>query len=382
MSSTALPSPAIAPPAAPLILPTGEAMPPLLRPPRGVSDLAQQLDHPSGYLALSSGNQHFVLPAVPGFIAYRPQGRHLFLFGGVHGGPATWQPLLDAFLAYAAGQRRAVVAVQLRAPQLALFAERGFTVNPLGTSFGLHLPDFRLAGTRRMKLRNKIVRARRLGLQVREVGPELPRSPATWAALSAISDSWLRRKGKKELDFMIGELGRPDEAQRRVFVVQYADAATGSGYRHSGQNELGDNWVGFITYVPVYGQYPGYLHDLTRRLPAAPPGAMELCNAEAMTRLQAEGTRYLHFGFTPFVTGESLGHLGPAIAALPSVNSSRWLDRAIRLLHRYGRAIYPAQSQADYKRKWGPDLIEPEYVAARPLSLRAIWDLLRLTRSL
>ena len=109
---------------------------------------------------------------------------------------------------------------------------------------------------------------------------------------------------------------------------------------------------------------------------------MELCNAEAMSRLQAEGTRYLHFGFTPFITGESLGHLVPTIADLPSVNSSRWLDRAIRLLHRYGRAIYPAQSQADYKRKWGPDLIEPEYVAARLLSLRAIWDLLRLTRSL
>ncbi|HNN94627.1 MAG TPA: DUF2156 domain-containing protein [Pseudomonadota bacterium] len=382
MPTTALASPPIAPPAAPLALPTAETMPLIQRPPRGVQDLAQQLDHPSGYLALSSGNQHFVLPAVPGFIAYRKQGRHLFLFGGVHGGPATWQPLLDAFLAYAAGQRRAVVAVQLRAPQIALFAERGFTVNPLGSSFGLHLPDFRLAGTRRMKLRNKIVRARRLGLQVREVGPEIPRSPATWAALSAISDSWLRRKGKKELDFMIGELGAPDDAQRRVFVVEYTDSEAGNEYPHSGRIKLGHNWVGFITYVPVYGQHPGYLHDLTRRLPTAPPGAMELCNAEAMTRLQAEGVRYLHFGFTPFITGETLGEGDTGIPDLPAGISSRWLDRAIRLLHRYGRAIYPAQSQADYKRKWGPDLIEPEYVAARPLSLRAIWDLLRLTRSL
>ena len=43
---------------------------------------------------------------------------------------------------------------------------------------------------------------------------------------------------------MIGELGTPDEAQRRVFVVQYADSATGNGYRHSGQTELGHNWVG------------------------------------------------------------------------------------------------------------------------------------------
>jgi hypothetical protein len=35
-----------------------------------------------------------------------------------------------------------------------------------------------------------------------------------------------------------------------------------------------------------------------------------------------------------------------------------------------------------YKLKWGPTVIEPEYLACRPLSLRAIWDLLVLTRSL
>lgn len=138
---------------------------------------------------------------------------------------------------------------------------------------------------------------------------------------------------------------------------------------------MADKWVGFITYVPVYGQHPGYLHDLTRRLPDAPPGAMELCNAEAMARLRSEGCRYLHFGFTPFVTAAE-------DASIPSGSSSHLLTRAIALLYRYGRPIYPAQSQADYKRKWGPDLIEPEYVAARPLSLRAIFDLLRLTRSL
>jgi hypothetical protein len=35
-----------------------------------------------------------------------------------------------------------------------------------------------------------------------------------------------------------------------------------------------------------------------------------------------------------------------------------------------------------YKLKWAPEYIEPEYVAARPLSLRAIVDLLLLTRSI
>lgn len=356
----------------------------------------QWIDHPSGYLALSDRNSFFArdtgrsAPALAasepdsdeGFIAYRRHGRHLFVFGGVHAPPAQQAPLLDDFLAYAQDQRCAVVAVQLRGPQLALFAERGFTVNRFGTSFGLRLDGFRWGGTRRMKLRNKIGRARRLGLRVVEVGHEIPRSPQTFAALSAISDRWLHRKGKKELDFMIGELGPPEDPRRRIFVVLRPDGdrtdcdiSTGKNCDISSRNGFADTWIGFITYVPVYGQQPGYLHDLTRRLPDAPPGAMELCNAEAMARLQADGASFLHFGFTPFVVD--------ADDSIPaSVRSSRWLGHAVRLLYRHGGRIYPAQSQADYKRKWGPDLIEPEYVAARPLSLRAIWDLLRITRSL
>jgi hypothetical protein len=54
-----------------------------------------------------------------------------------------------------------------------------------------------------------------------------------------------------------------------------------------------------------------------------------------------------------------------------------WL---LRLLWRRGEFIYPARSQVQYKLKWAPDYVEPELVAARPLSLRAVADLLPLTR--
>ncbi len=94
---------------------------------------------------------------------------------------------------------------------------------------------------------------------------------------------------------MVGEIGSPDETARRIFVI-----IDGS-----------DGVVGFITYVPVWGQTPGYLHDLTRRVATAPSGAMELCNQFAIERLAAEGVAYLHFGFTPFMTNG---------AELPSAN--------------------------------------------------------------
>jgi lysylphosphatidylglycerol synthetase-like protein (DUF2156 family) len=248
-----------------------------------------------------------------------------------------------------------VLAVQVRADQTELFRARGFTVNQLGSTYGVRLPGFSCAGTRRMKVRQKVKQARMAGLRVLEVGVELPDDEATFARLEVVSAQWLHAKGKKELDFMVGELGRPGDPHRRVFAVVDAD----------------DAMQGFITYVPSWGERPGYLHDLTRRLPESPVGAMELCNAEAIERLRTDGAEYLHFGFTPFAVGDS-----------DDSGDSRTLAWFVRQLWRRGAAIYPAQSQVAYKLKWAPEYVEPEYVAARPLSLRAIFDLLLLTRSI
>jgi lysylphosphatidylglycerol synthetase-like protein (DUF2156 family) len=296
--------------------------------------------HPSGFLALSPKNQRFSLGQ--DFAAYRDHGRHRFVLGG-----APSPRLLDALVQATEAEGRRLVAVQVRQDDVELYRDAGFGVNQLGTSYSLSLEGFTLGGGARMKLRQKIKRARALGLRARELdGGELRRQ---MEELRRISAAWLREKGGRELDFLVGEL-QPEA--RRVFVVE---AAAGS-------------WLGFITYVPAPG---GWLHDLTRRLPEAPPGAMELCNAAAIERFREEGARRLHFGLTPFVVDER-----------EPPGGSRWLAWMIRALYRWGAAIYPARSQAAYKLKWAPDIVEREYVAARPVSLRAVIDFLRLTRSL
>ncbi len=316
---------------------------------------AQCIDHPSGFLALSPKNRRFSLPNCPGLIAYRQQGKHLIAFGGIHAPREHAERLLDGFIQFAEAQRRRVLVVQARESQVPLLRGRGFTVNQFGSNFCLQLGAYSFAGARKMKLRNKLRRARRAGLRVVEVGRELQRTPAVFDTLHRISNAWLAQKHKKELDFMVGEIGAPDELRRRIFLVQ---------------NEAGDPH-GFITYVPAWCDRPGLLHDLTRRLPTAPPGSMELCNAFAMERLREEGVAYLHFGFTPFIvdTPEPQG-------------GNQFFAWTVRKTHRYGGAIYPAESQARYKMKWGVDFIDREYLAARPLTFRALLDLLLLTRSL
>lgn len=316
-----------------------------------MTPLAALVDHPSGWLALAPGNTLFRCPGHAGFIAYRPQGRYRLNLGGVQAAPADRAAVLDAFLDEARASGHRVVALQVRGDEVELFRRRGFAVSQLGSSFGLELKRFRMAGGARMKLRNRVAHARRCGVRVVELGRERERTPAAWSELERISDAWLAAKGSRTLDFLVGELGAPCEAQRRVFV---AEADSGRP-------------LGFITYVPAWGTRPGYLHDLTRRLPDAPAGIAELINAVAIERFRAEGCAFLHFGLTPFVVDPTE----------PS-GGSPWLGRILRWLGRR-EFVYPTRSQLDYKLKWAPDFVEREWIAFERVSPGAFWSLLVAT---
>ncbi len=312
-------------------------------------------DHPSEFLAQSNRNHHFLLQGIPGYIAYRKQGKHLWVFGGVHANPENAAILLDEFVAFAQHQGLQVAAVQVRPNQVPLFTSRGFDVNQFGSTYAVSLATFTTSGGKKMQLRNKINQARKAGFTVVELGREVPRDESWFAKLHAISEQWVKSKGSQELDFMVGELGTPQDTDRRIFIVLNS----------------AEEPVAFITYVPVYGTTrPGYLHDLTRRQNETAPGVMELCNVTAIERFKSEGVGYLHFGFTPLVIDEA-----------PESFAHRWLHRLLVLLRKHGQRLYSADSQVAYKLKWGTDIIEREYLAVRPLSLRSAYDFLQLTRA-
>ncbi len=101
---------------------------------------------------------------------------------------------------------------------------------------------------------------------------------------------------------------------------------------------------------------------------------MELINATAIARFQTEEIRFLHFGFTPFLVGMGGAAIEPA---------DHWLvPRLVRFIGRWGRAIYPARTQLQYKQKWAPEIVETEYIAFQKVSLGALFALLIATRSL
>ncbi|MCS0638356.1 DUF2156 domain-containing protein [Streptomyces sp. LP05-1] len=327
-----------------------------------IAALRESADNPSAFLALNAGNAYFTDPAAPGssgsgspgLIAYREAGRFLIQFGGVFAPEADRERLLRAFLGFARTTRRKVVAVQLQRSDAELYARCGFTVNQVGSSYAVRLPGHSLRGTKFMKLRNKISKARRSGLEVTEVPYE-----RHTGELASIDQEWLRSKGRhvKEIEFLVGECGGPAQPHRRLLLGRLAGEP-----------------IGYISYSPAYGSHPGWLHDLSRRRATAPPGVMEAINLHAMETFRDEGAEWLHFGFTPF-TGLAPGHEVPGASPMTT--------RLMRLLAERGDKVYPAASQLAYKEKWAPELILPEYLAFHGrASLPAIWQILRVTKSI
>ncbi|WP_306317500.1 MULTISPECIES: bifunctional lysylphosphatidylglycerol flippase/synthetase MprF [unclassified Streptomyces] len=311
-------------------------------------------DNPSAFLALNSGNEAFCAPGGDGVVVYRRAGRYLVQFGGVFAPKEQRAELLREFKGFAAKERRRITAIQLQTTDVELYEAEGFVVNQVGASYAVRLPEFSLRGSKFVKLRNKIARARRSGLDVREV------EFGEYAEqLGRIDENWLSSKGRhvKEIEFLVGQLGGAAQEYRRLFV----------GF-------LDGEPIAYISYSPSYGSSPGWLHDLSRRIAETPPGVMEALNSTAMDVFRAEGADWLHFGFTPF-TGLDPGHEPPRHSPLTA--------KFMRLLAAHGESVYPARSQLAYKQKWAPDLTLPEYIGfAGSVRPGAIWQLLRVTNSI
>jgi lysylphosphatidylglycerol synthetase-like protein (DUF2156 family) len=291
-------------------------------------------NNPSSFLAVSEGNSYFSLPGRPGVIVYRTSGRFLVQFGGPFAPPERCAELLAGFIELAGRQGRTIVAVQLQRPDVPAYTGACFTVNQIGASWALELSRFTLAGTRYMQLRNKISRAFRAGLQVAEA-----RLADWYDQMRTLDTVWLPSKGEhaRPLEFLVGQYGGPAQEHRRLFV-----------------GTIDGQLVGYISYSPVTGDQPGWMHDLSRRVPSKVPGIMEAINKTAIEQFIAEDVPWLHFGFTPFT--------GLAEENLP-VGHSPGFHSLMKLLWEHGEAVYPAQSQLAYKDKWNPQLVLPEYVA-------------------
>ena len=320
-----------------------------------IRDFTRCADNPSAVLALNDGVEHFRSDGIEGFIAYRRAGRYLVQICGPIAPVGDHDDLVGAFLAFAAAERSRVMAVQLQRHETGVYERHGFRVDQIGASYAIDLRRFSLRGKRFVSLRNKISRARRADIST-EIIADDELTTELVEEIHGVDSAWLQGKGAHthELAVLIGELGGRAAGTRRVVIAR-----------------LDGRLIGYLTFSPVAGARPGRLHDLSRKVPDAPPGTMELMVSAAVDQFRVDGDQWLHFGFTPF-TGIADANRSP---------TSHLVVRAIvRLLADHGEKLYPAKTQLAYKEKWAPHEALPDYIAfhGRP-RLTAIWQLIRLT---
>ncbi|MFV8160997.1 phosphatidylglycerol lysyltransferase domain-containing protein [Mycobacterium sp. 134] len=324
--------------------------------------LENQGQSASAFLSLNAGNKYFTVDEAAGMITYRPVGRQCWIqfTGPCAATDADRAVLTEAFAQSAASQRKRIIAVQLSRHDAERAANDGWVVNQFGCTYSIDLSQFSLRGQKFVKTRNMVARSRREGVHVVEATADMQQDLRFAEQLDRIDQQWLRNKGRhvKELRLMVGERNDAVQDHRRLFVAM-----------------LGTHVVAYISFSPAYGPQPGWLYDLTRRLPDAPPGVIEHIFVEAADVLRAGGAEWIHLGLTPFV-GIDPEH------ELPGA-SSPILSKAISLIRERGAFLYPAQSQLAFKLKWRPHQIEPEYIAfPGRIRLRDMWWLARATNSL
>jgi lysylphosphatidylglycerol synthetase-like protein (DUF2156 family) len=100
---------------------------------------------------------------------------------------------------------------------------------------------------------------------------------------------------------------------------------------------------GFLRFVPVYGEQPGYSLDLMRRRPESVNGVIEFLIARAALALGARGFHRLSLNFAAW------GRL------LDSAEDAGLAGRLQRLMAKGLNPFFQIQSLRDFNQKFGPE---------------------------
>ncbi len=280
------------------------------------------------YFALRRDKNYFFSADGQSLIAYLYVRGTAMVAADPIGPPANTGQTLDEFLAFCLERGWRVAFFAVREADAELYRERGMHVIYLGDEAILRLDHFSLDGPARKAVRAAVKRVERE--HTFELIADDEASPALVAELNGISEEW--RKGAPERGFTM-ELGEDVGGSSRDFVLAIARD------RESGRAE------GFLRFVPIYGDEPGYSLDLMRRRPDATNGMTEFLIARAAQALGARGFKRLSLNFAAW------GRL------LDSAENAGLSGRLQRLMAKGLNPFFQIQSLRDFNQKFGPEWV-------------------------
>lgn len=198
---------------------------------------------------------------------------------------------------------------------------------------------------RHASLRAQFARARKKGVEVRE----LPATAPLPEAVRATQQRWLASKELPPLGFLTTPWLLDALKDRRVLVAS-----------------RGEEVAGYAILTPVPGR-AGWLAEQIVRSPTAPNGTAELLVDHAMRRLADERAAFLSLGIVPL-----------SRRAEEQDDAPWWLRGLLAWVRAHGRRFYNFDGLDNFKAKFGPVDWEPVYaILGRPrVAPGLLWDVL------
>jgi len=276
------------------------------------------------YFALRRDKNYFFSADGRSLIAYLYVRGTAMVAGDPVGPPQDTAGTIDEFLHFCAGRGWRTAFFAVREADRQIYRDRGMHVIYLGDEAIVSCREFTLETPAMKDLRAVVRRLERD--HTFELIAESEASPALVSELNEISELW--RGGAPERGFTM-ELGQAVEGSEKDFVIALA---------HDGEGRV----AGFLRFVPVYGQRPGYSLDLMRRRPDAANGITEYLIARAALGLGARGFESLSLNFAAW------GRL------LDSAEDAGLAGRVQRLMAKGLNPFFQIQSLRDFNQKFNP----------------------------
>ena len=280
----------------------------------------------ASYLALEDDKMLFFSESAPGVVAYAITGDYAIVLGDPICAEDDFPAVLREFVMFCAEGDYTAAFLSTTSRYLAEYAAMGFDRIKAGEEACVDLTTFELSGAARAKMRSKYNGATHSGVTVHEYRLAEHRDPAIEHAFDRVSAEWLGDKKSGELTFTQEEVNLHEPMDRRYFYAMDKDGEI----------------VAFHVFLP-YAAMKGYMVDVTRRRPSAPPGVTEKITVEAFLKFKAEGCLYASLGVAPLAElGEDDNHHPVA-------------DRALGLIYEKGNRFYGFKALHRAKNKYGPE---------------------------
>ena len=288
--------------------------------------------NPISYLTLESDKHLFFGREVEGVVAYGIVGDTVVVLGDPVCAPEDFIVLLSEFRNFCEGVASGCIFISTTDRFIDKYQEFGYQVTKCGEEARFDLSTYAMAGTAAAKARQKVHRAQRLGVTVREYRPTERRERDVEAQITRVSHEWLAHKKSGVLGFGVGSNDLDDPMDRRYFLAYDADGTL----------------CAYNVFLPYDGGV-GWLVDVTRRLQTAPTGVTELLVSEGFKVFQAEGAKSASMGLAPL--SNLLDDEGNGSADEKMLN---------QFYERFNR-FYGFKDLLTAKRKYGPSAWLPQY---------------------